>query len=51
MNNWTVVFIIIGIVLVLSIISGFLLTNKAINIGGKVASDLNVDGTPESIIN
>lgn len=47
MNNWTIVFLIIGVVVILGVISGFVLTNKALNIGGKIVEpQLDPFGNP-----
>ena len=63
MNNWTVVFIIVGLLILVSIIAGVVMTNKAIKVTGDVLTlrgneqedkyfDYNPTmGFPESTIN
>ena len=53
MNNWTVVFLVVGSIIVISIIAGVVMTNKALKVGGQIATSGNIPSNdqPESIIN
>ena len=50
MNNWTVVFIIVGLLILVSIIAGVVMTNKAIKVTGDVLT-LRGNEQEGSIIN
>lgn len=39
MNNWAIVFIIIGVIIVGLIVSGVLITNKALSVAPKLIGD------------